>query len=329
MSTAFVTGATGFVGINLVRQLAEAGWDLHILCRPSSQLQDLSDLDLHIHRGDITDIDSLRRAMPQAVDAVFHVAASTNVWAPHNTQQTHINVQGTANVLEVALAHKAQRFIHTSTFAVWGFQHGTFDEQTPMRQDADWMNYVRTKRAAQDLVKQAHAKRGLDAVILHPSHILGPYDRHNWSRMIRMVNEGSLPGVPPGGGVFADVRQVAAAHIQAFHRGRSGQHYLLGGQQASYLELVAEIGRQLGRPVPRRSTPAVVLKLVALVQDYWGRVRQQEPDLTPEGAAMITQHMNCDSRRAIDELNYQQTPLAELVRDTCEWMRSAGLLESS
>lgn len=326
MSTAFVTGASGFVGTHLVRQLAAAGWQTHILGRSQSNLQDLAGLDLTRHVGDITDRASLLRAMPEQVDAVFHVAASTNVWTPHNEQQSLINIEGTQNMLDVALERRARRFIHTSTFAVWGFQEQTFTEQTPVRLDADWINYVRTKRAAQARVREAIEQRGLDAVILHPAHILGPNDRHNWSRMIRLVWQGRLPGIPPGGGVFADVRQVAAAHIAAYTQGRRGEHYLLGGEAASYLRLVQLIGATLQRQVPGRTTPAWILRLVARLQDRLGRWRGVEPDLTPEGAAMITHHLHCDSSKAQSELGYQLTPLPELVRDTCDWMRAEGLL---
>ena len=171
-------------------------------------------------------------------------------------------------------------------------------------------------------------RSNLDAVILHPAHILGPFDRHNWSRMIRMVYHKQLPGVPPGGGVFADVREVARAHINAFHKGRRGEHYLLGGTAATYLELVALIGQVLERQVPKRASPAWILRLLAIVYDYLGRWRGREPDLTPEGVAMITHHLHCDSSKAMTELDYKLTPLADLVRDTCEWMRADGLLES-
>lgn len=329
VNTAFVTGATGFVGINLVRQLAMAGWKTTILCRRTSNLQDLGDIEYHICRGDITAIETLRQAMPEGVDAVFHVAASTNIWTPNNREQTRINIDGAANVLQVARECGARRYIHTSTFAVWGFQPRIFDETTPVLHNADWINYVRTKRQAEALVEQAIQEHDLDAVMLHPAHILGPCDRHNWSRMIRMVEHGNLPGIPPGGGVFADVRQVAAAHIQAFHQGGRGEHYLLGGERATYVELIRLIGAALQRTVPGRATPAWLLRVLARMQDYYGRMRGREPDITPEGVAMITHHLHCDSSKAQRELGYSLTPLPQLVNDTCAWMRDNGLLEHS
>ena len=136
-------------------------------------------------------------------------------------------------------------------------------------------------------------------MVTNPAHILGPGDRHNWSRMIRMVHTGKLPGVPPGGGAFADVREVARAHVSAFHEGRTGANYLLGGNDLAYVELVRMIGEILGRPVPRRPSPAWLIRAIARVKVLGAAFTGRAPDITPEGAAMITRHIECDSSRAV------------------------------
>ena len=322
---AFVTGATGFLGQNLARELLSQGWQVSTIARPTSDLQDLEGLDIEIARGDITDPDSLAAAIPRNVDAVFHVAASTSVWSGNNESQTRINVGGTRNMLAAASDAGAGRFIHTSTFAVWGFPDGRFDEDTPWAEGNEWINYVRTKREAERLVRDA-ASNGTDAVILNPGHIMGPGDRHNWSRMFRMIAQGKLPGVPPGGGSFGDVREIAKAHIRAFSVGTPGRNYLLGGTDASMLEVVQIAGELLGQKVPAKASPGWLLRAVGRVNAIVASLTGREPDLTPEGAAMITSHMQCDSSRAIEELGYGFTPIRTLLEDSCNWLREKGLL---
>ncbi|MEM1410739.1 MAG: SDR family oxidoreductase [Pseudomonadota bacterium] len=325
--TAFVTGATGFVGAQLARQLAESGWRVIILVRPTSSLQDLQGLELDVRQGDVVDSGSVHAAMPEQVDAVFHVAASTSIWSRERALQERINVEGTQNVLRAAKTRGARRLVHTSSFVVWGFQDHTVDETTPWTGSGDeWINYLRTKRRAEEHVKAAVADEGLDAVICNPAHILGPGDRHNWSRMIRLVQDQKLPGVPPGGGAFADVREVAAAHIKAFERGERGANYLLGGEDIPFLELIALIGDLLDRPVPSAASPAWQLMLAGRVSNFFSRFSGKAPDITSEGAAMISRHIQCDSGRAQAELGYRFTPVRTLLSDSIAWMRAEGLL---
>lgn len=323
---AFVTGASGFVGMNLVRQLAEQDWEITALVRTHSPLEDISDIGLDLVEGDLTDAQSVLQAMPENPDCVFHVAASTNIWSPNNETQTKINVDGTRNVLEAAITKNSRRFVHTSSFIVWGFGEDTLTEESPWLENADWINYVRTKKEAERIIQQAVKDGRMDALILNPAHILGPGDRRNWSRMIRLVNEDELPGVPPGGGAFSDVREVARAHIQAFHKGRTGHNYLLGGPDTMFIDVVQMTGDILGKKVPKQASPAWLLKLVAQVYVLAAAITRKEPDLTPEGAAMITRHINCDSSKAMEELDYRFTPVRQLLTDTCDWMRNKGLL---
>jgi dihydroflavonol-4-reductase len=323
---AFVTGASGFVGMNLVQQLVEQNWQVTALVRQNSPLEDIRDLGLDLREGDLTDANSVREAMPLELDCVFHVAASTNIWSRNNQVQTRVNIGGTRNVVEAAIKHGAKRMVHTSSFVVWGFVEDVLSEQSSRLENADWINYVRNKHEAELVVKEAVSNRELDAVILNPAHILGPGDRRNWSRVIRLVNEDNLPGVPPGGGAFADVREVARAHIQAYHHGRKGENYLLGGPDTLFLDVVKMTGDILNKKVPGRATPAWLLKLVAKVYVAVAAVTGKEPDLTPEGAALITRHIKCDSSKAIRELDYRYTPVRELLTETVNWLRTKGML---
>lgn len=324
--TAFVSGATGFVGSNLVRELHRQGWEISVLARASASLDDIRDVPIHIQIGDIGDANSVLKAMPLRPDAVFHVAASTNVWSGNNDEQDRINIGGTRNMIEAAVKREAGRMIHTSSFTTWGFQDTILTEHSQRTNATDWINYVRTKYVAENLVKEAVAQGRMDAVILSPTHILGPGDRHNWSKMVRMVQHESLPGVPPGGGPFADVREVAKAHVVAFHKGEKGETYLLGGEDVSFLEVIQIVGEILDKPVPRRATPGWLLKGGARMKTLLAAIINREPDITPESAVMIIQHMHCDCSRAQRELDYRFTPIRPLLQDTIDWLWKAGMM---
>jgi dihydroflavonol-4-reductase len=134
--TAFVTGATGFVGLNLVEALLAQGWRVLALHRAGSELKYLARMQAERVTGDVTDAESVRRALPPQVDAVFHVAGDTNLWSRRNARQDRINIEGTRNMIEAALARRARRFLHTSSISAWGLQRGRLDERTSQKGSA-------------------------------------------------------------------------------------------------------------------------------------------------------------------------------------------------
>lgn len=251
MKSAFVTGGTGFVGLNLVEQLVKQGWRVAALHRSTSDVRRLQGFGVLLATGDLQDLPSLSAAIPPHVDAVFHVAGNTSVWARHNTAQYRDNVDGTRNLVEAALRAGVKRFVHTSTWNTYGLDYETISEDTPQRGLDSWINYNRTKTLAEREVRKGVA-RGLQAVILNPAHIVGRYDPGNWSRMIRMVHQRRLPGIPSGSGTFCHAEQVALAHIAAAERGKLGDNYLLPGTDASFAEVIRLIAELTGRRAPRR-----------------------------------------------------------------------------
>jgi nucleoside-diphosphate-sugar epimerase len=324
MPTVLLTGGAGFVGGHLARELVATGAGVRALLRRPEADAALAAAGAEPVRGELGDADSLRRAVA-GVDAVFHAAADTNTWTPRNAAQTRTNVDGTAALLAAARAAGVACFVHTSSVSAYShLAHGTLREDTPQRGADSWINYERNKFAAEQLVRGA----GLPFLVFQPSHVLGPGDTHNWSRLVRLVDTGKLPGIPPGAGAFADVREVARAQVRGWQLGLRGESFLLGGQQASFLELVTRIGAQLGRPVPRRATPAFALKAYARVLDLASRLTGRMPDITPEGAAFTCHHLAVDSSKAIAQLGYRETALDALLADTIAWMRGEGMLRS-
>lgn len=323
--TAFVTGATGCVGLNLIEELLEQGWDVTAMHRAGSDLSMLQRLPVRSVKGDVTDLQSLGSIIPRNVECVFHVAGNTSMWSRSHAEQLSVNVDGTRNVVQASVAAGAKRFVLTSSIVAYGLHGGTISEDTPTRGTAARINYIRSKALAEREVRQALHK-GLQAVIINPSNILGAYDTKNWSRMFRMVQKGKLPVVPAGGGSFCHVREVARAHIAAAERGQIGANYLLGGAEASYLGLVKEMARMLRVKRSPKVLPRAMLHGYAFVEEMLAPVFGREPDVTRDAVELLSQNIYCDTRRAVRELGYKPQPMESMLKDSMNWMFEQGLL---
>lgn len=326
MATAFVTGGTGFVGRHLIEQLVADGVDVVALHRATSDTSALGALGVTLYEGSLHDADSLRAGIPEGCDTVYHLAANTTIWRPREAEQMRDNVDGTHNIARAALARGAKRFVHTSSISAWGIESGRIDESTPKRGRESWVPYLRSKHLAEDEILAA-IEDGLAATIVNPTHILGPYDRGTWARMLTMVNEQALPGVPSGTGSFCDAREVARGLRAAADRGAVGENYIFSGPHASFLDLLALMGEILDKPVPTKTTPDWVLQLAGRASDLWSRVTRREPSITPEGVTHVLAHHDVDDSKAQRDLGYRHTELRTLLSDTVDWMRETGQLK--
>ena len=332
---AFVTGGTGFIGINLIHQLVERSWEVTALHRPTSDLSWLRDLPITFRQGSITDPGSLRAAMPEAPDAVFHLAGSTNMWAAKNEWQRKVNVEGTAITLETASEKNAHCFIHTSSVAAWGDMDGLIDEETPQRGKDSWVNYESTKHEG-ELIARDYAGRysnpstSMKVVILNPSSVVGPYDTNNWGRLFTALPAGELPAITDGHVSIAHVREVAKAHIESVERGHNGEHYILGGENCLFSDFIRAIGEVTGVPekdLPPRM-PGFLLRLIGRLSDWKSRFTGNEPDMTPELAKLMTRsNVRFSSKKAQRELGYRIPPMTKSVRDCYEWLKKEGILD--
>jgi dihydroflavonol-4-reductase len=325
MPVAFVTGGTGFLGLNLIDQLLTQSWEVIALRRPTSNLKHLREKDIQLVEGSITEPNSLITIFPEKVDAVFHVAGNTNLWSRRNHLQTRDNVEGTQNMVAVALKRQAKRFIHTSSTAAYGHHQQRIDEETQSNAMSSPINYHRTKYLAEMEVRKG-IEKGLDALILNPVNIIGPYDYHNWSQLFILIDRQKLPGVPSATQAFCHVREVAKAQTTAFYRGEKGGNYILGGVEVDYLTLAQEIGDMLEKQTPKKTTPGWMLKLLGRASLWASYVTGKEPDMTPEKAILVTSQMLCNSKKAENKLDYHSVPLRSMLEDCYQWMLSEGLI---
>jgi nucleoside-diphosphate-sugar epimerase len=209
--TAFVTGGTGFIGINLIELLVREGWKVTALHRPTSELKYLKRFPIDLAEGSITDRDSLEEAIPKNTDVVFHVAGDTNFWSKRNAQQSRNNIDGTRNMVEVAASKGVGAFIHTSSVSAWGRVKGTVTEETPLEGRKSWINYERTKHLG-ELEALKGVERGMKVVVLNPGGVAGPYDANTWGQLFFMLRDKALPAASPGTTTISHVHDIVAAH---------------------------------------------------------------------------------------------------------------------
>jgi dihydroflavonol-4-reductase len=325
MSRILLTGATGFLGQHIQRELIAAGHQVKALSRSAQADALLASQGVEPVRAEMTDADSLLRAA-SGVDAIFHTAADTNTWRVNNAAQTRTNVGGMQNLIAAAKANGVRQILHTSSVSAYShLAHGVLREDVQQRGGESWINYERTKFLAEQSVRNS----GLDFIIFQPSHILGPGDKQNWSRLIRLIDQNKLPGAPPGSGAFADVREIAKAQVRAYQLGKFGESYLLGGQHASFLELIQLVGKKLGRKTPKKPIPAFALRLFAKMKYGVSLITRVPPDITPESACFTIHDLKVDSAKAKRELDYVETDFDALLDDTIAWLRAEKLITSA
>jgi nucleoside-diphosphate-sugar epimerase len=323
VKTAFVTGATGFIGVNLTRALLTDGWQVTCLHRAASRLDLLRELPVALCVGELADAASLERAMPPGVDTVFHVAGDTSAWSRHDQRQTATNVIGTRNLVGAAHRRGARRFVLTSTAAAWGRQHGPLSESCPSTAARSWINYERSKWLAEEEVR-AGFRAGLEAVIVNPCAVFGPFDTSVWGNVFAAIRAGRLAAIPPGSITVNHVEEVVRAHIAAALHGRPGENYLLGGEHASFATLFREMAATMGVTLRAPVVPAVVFRGVARLAVLAAAIRGTEPEMTPEMADILCRDNRVQTDKAERELGYRPVPLRKCVADSHAWLKAQG-----
>ena len=293
--TTLVTGATGFVGSAVARRLLARGHRVRVLARPESDRRNLEGLDAEIALGDLTDRASLQAAI-DGCTTLFHVAADYRLWAPDPRPLYAANVDGTRELMRVALAARVDRIVYTSSVATLGLNAdgSPADEDTPVGL-ADMIGpYKRSKFLAEEVVRGLCAEHGLPAVIVNPSTPVGPRDVKPTptGRMVRDAAAGRMPAYVDTGLNLVHVDDVAEGHVLAFERGEPGRRYLLGGHNLSLREILATIAKLCGGRPPRLRLPHALILPIGYVAEGLARLfRTGEPPVTIDRARMARKRM--------------------------------------
>jgi len=326
-----VTGASGFVGSHVARQLAQAGHEVRILVRTESSSPLLANLRAERVDGDLRDPLSVERAM-RGVRQVYHVAADYRLWCRDPQEIYRTNVDGTRRVLEIAGNAGVSRVVYTSTVATMAVpQHdGKLpNEDTLTSLDEMIGHYKRSKFLAElEAIKAAAA--GLPVVIVNPTTPVGPSD---WKptptgRIIVDFLNGKMPAYVDTGLNLVAVGDVARGHLLAAEKGRIGERYILGARNMTLKEILDALARITGRPAPRVRLPHVVA-LVAAYSDYWiSQLTGRDPRIPVEGAKMARHRMFVDSDKAARELNYTTSSIEDALERAVKWYIDNGYVRA-
>ncbi len=324
--TTLVTGATGFVGAAVVRHLLAAGDTVRVLARPSSDRSNITGLAVEIAEGDLTDRASLASALA-GCQALFHVAADYRIWIPNPDSIYRVNVEGTRDLMLAALEAGIQRIVYTSSVATLGIRSDGLpsDEATPVTLDDMVGHYKRSKFLAEAEVRRLVEEQGLPVVIVNPSTPVGPRDIKPTptGRLIADAATGRMPAYVDTGLNIVHVDDVAAGHLLAFHRGRIGERYILGGDDLTLREILATIAALTNRRPPSISLPHNLILPLAYIMEAWTRLTgATDPQLTVDGAKMARKKMFFSTAKAERELGYHHRPAHDALADAVAWSLS-------
>jgi len=323
---ALVTGAAGHLGNNVVRALLARGRKVRMVVH--SESASLAGLDVKKRTGDILDRASLDDAF-ESVDVVYHFAAKVSIIPGEAERVTRTNTLGPQNVVDACLAHRVRRLVHASSVHALtpGGSNGVTDENCAPNLDPNAPAYDRSKAAGEAEVRVGIA-RGLDAVIVNPTGVMGPHDYvpHLAGRALIEMYLGNLPMNVASGFNWVDVRDVAAGALAAEIKGRTGENYLLSGHWAPMTDVAAIMERTTGHRGPRLVAPVWLAKLGLPFIGAFAKLTGSQPIYTGPSLRALTEHRTCDNAKARRELGFAPRTLEQTVADTYAFYEQAGLL---
>ncbi len=326
MGKIVVTGAAGHIGGNLVRALIARGTPPRVMVHEDRRA--LEGLGLEEVHGDVTDLPSLKAAF-EGAERVYHLAARISI-APGDEELVEAtNVEGVGNVVEACLQCKVKRLVHVSSIHALSSDpiEAPIDETRPLCSGDGLLPYDRSKAGGERKVR-AGIERGLDAVIVNPTGVVGPFD-YRPSRMgevLLSLYHRTLPGLVDGAFNWVDVRDVVDGILLAGERGKCGDRFLLSGHRASVPELAALVEEVTGKKKPRMVSPMWLARGAAPFATLYARVAGQRPLFTSQSLQALRNHRDVRHDKATRELGYQPRPLRATVEDTFAWFREANAL---
>ena len=320
-----VTGATGCVGANVVAALLSRAYDVRAMCRTTSSLRALAGLDPELVVGDVLDTASLVAAM-RGCALVFHVAAVSDYWRTPAKRIYQVNVEGTRSAAAAALEAGVQRLVFTSSIGALGvpLPGHTLDESSTFNLPPHRFAYGHSKHLAEQVIQDAIG-RGLDAVIVNPTGVIGARDVHFiGGSLLREVRRGLSWLAPPGGLNWVDAETTGLGHVLAAERGRPGTRYILGGENVSHRDAIVIVAEAVGGRRPLVTLPRPLMKPIALLADAFNAVWPGTPLFSGEQARLSTIDLYCDCSRAHQELGLPLTPFRVAVERAHAWYCAQG-----
>jgi dihydroflavonol-4-reductase len=321
-----VTGADGMLGSNLVRELLERRYAIRAFLLPGSKAPTLRGLDIEITFGDILQQQQVIAAAT-GCDAIIHTAANTNIWPNRSEIVRKVNIEGTRNVVNAALATKVKRLIYVGTANSFGFgsKENPGDEQQPYRSDKYGLDYMDSKYEAQQLVLEAVKTQGLPALIINPTFMWGAYDsKPGAGAMILAIYQGRVPASAPGGRNYIYVKDVAVAIANALDKGKEGNCYIAGHENLNYKEAFAKIAKVVGVKAPAFRIPGFVTKAYGWAGTAVANIVGKAPTVSYAMAQISCDEHYFSGQKAVLELGMPQTDIEVGIRECFDWLKGNG-----
>ncbi|HKK74768.1 MAG TPA: NAD-dependent epimerase/dehydratase family protein [Saprospiraceae bacterium] len=317
----FLTGPDGLLGSNLVRLLLAEGHAVKALVYPGSQSKTIDDLPIEKVSGDILDYESLLVAM-NGCEAVIHAAANTSVWPTKSPKIWDINVKGTQHAIDAVVELGIKRMVHVSSAS--SFTHGSLDqpgdETAPFGGDQYGLDYIESKYAGQQIVQRAVAERGLPAVIINPTYMIGAFDSLPSSgKLLVNLAKKKLPGYTSGGKNFVYVKDVAQAIINALTMGRVGECYIAGNVNHSYQEIFHIMAKVAQVSPPKLAVPDALMQIIGRISTGWGKLARKDSPMNHATAKFACESQYYSPQKAVQELKMPQTPIEAAIQEAYDW----------
>ena len=324
---AFVTGATGFLGSHVARVLSEQGAELRLLVRPTSNLKNLQGLKAETATGDLRDAASLEKAMA-GCDTVFHVAADYRLWVRDPAEMYRSNVGGTRAILEAARRNDVRRVVYTSSVGTIGFTGDgkPADEDSPVSLADMIGHYKRSKFMAEQIALEA-GRGGMQVVTVNPTTPVGEQDVKPTptGRIVLDFLKRKFPAYVETGLNLVDVRECARGHVMALEKGKSGERYILGGEDLTLKQILDKLAKLTGLRSPTVKLPYIFAYAAGVVDEaITGGLLRREPRATVDAVRMGKKKMFASSAKAERELGWKLVPAEDALRRAVEWFRTNG-----
>jgi dihydroflavonol-4-reductase len=323
----FLTGATGFLGSHVARALADQGAELRLLVRPTSNLKNLEGLKAETATGDLRDAASFEKAM-SGCDTVFHVAADYRLWVRDPGEMYRSNVEGTRALLEAARKGGVRRVVYTSSVATMGFTSDGYpaDEDSPVALADMIGHYKRSKFMAEQIALEA-GRSGMHVVTVNPTTPIGEQDVKPTptGRIVVDFLKQKFPAYVETGLNLVDATVCARGHIAALEKGKSGERYILGGENLTLKQILDKLGRITGLPSPKIKLPYFFAFATGVIDEaFTGRLLKREPRATVDTVRMGKKKMFASSDKAERELGWKIVPVEDALRRAVDWFRGNG-----
>lgn len=326
MANIFITGSTGFMGVHLALRLAKDGHTVKALCRDKSKAEALDHPNIQLVEGDIANPDALRRGM-SGCEQVYHLAALAKPWDKDPLAFNKANIQGTINVLDAAKAKGIKKVVITSTAGVLGYSlNGEIVDET-LRKDVELSTaYEQTKLRGEEIARRM-AKEGLHVVIVNPTRVYGPgvlSQSNSTTKMIKQFSLGKWRVIPSNGegvGNYVYIDDVIQGHILAMEKGRSGERYILGAENASFNQFFAKLREHTGQTQKLFNLPLGLMLAVSGLMQFMADKFGVKPLITPPFIRKYSQKAFLTHQKANTELGYEPLSLDEGIQKTLEWLK--------